>query len=194
MITNPQPEDKRQRNIAARILHFTGGKGDVVPRISGKKRTHLNHGEDHKKVDQDNWPADAHLHGMDACHPASFKELTKVWAKVRIPCGGVATHRESENHKRSQRECLGRREDILDDGAKPYAKDIHECEQEHNHDAREVGGVYADIHVSKNHRVRWEFRAHARCARANELSRWLERRLRGICRTRRRPLRLCRSG
>ena len=45
-------ECERERNVATRVLHFSGGEGDVVPGVGSEKRVRLRHADAHEQSER----------------------------------------------------------------------------------------------------------------------------------------------
>ena len=88
-------------------------------------------------------------------------ELAPARAEIGLPRRCVASHREGHQHQAGQRERLRRSENVLDQRAQAYAKNIYDGQKKDNEDAGQVGGVDADLHVPQHHRPHLQ-RGHMR--------------------------------
>ena len=160
-------QDQRERNVAAGILHFAGGEGDVVPCVGGEERADLHHGQNHQQIHQHHGAADAHLDRMHRTPAGVLPELAPAGAEVGAPCGCISSHRECEQNQRGQSESALAEVKMFWISAPSLTPNMFTmASRNDDHDAGEIGGVDADLHVAQHHRPHW-IAAHAQCATAS---------------------------
>ncbi len=90
------PSASESGRLRLRILHFSGGKGHVVPGIRRKQRSHLGHGKNGQRAHQDHRAARAHLYRMLR---AQSRVVPEVAVKIRRQRLRVAPEKQPEPYQ-----------------------------------------------------------------------------------------------
>ena len=184
---------QRQRQIAAGIFYFAGGKGHIVPGIGGKQRSDLGDRQDGQRADQHSRTAHSHL--TACCVPARrcARNCPESWPPAPAHCA-----RRTAPAATRPKQCgnFGKGKNILDQRAGLHAEDVHHREQQPPPGCATRFCVFSPVfHIAQDHRAQGMNAAElSRSAQSSWRKKSKERKCRETCRTPRPQRRWFRSG